>query len=139
MGVRGKGAGGGHAKPGPLKRRGQKHDRSGGWSFLSKVIDIRNDRFGTNFTQADQLFFDQVKEQAKADPEVVQRAVANPYDAFALARRGKLLDLMIDRMGENQAIVTKYIDEEEFRDVAFEQMALRIYDEIREPVDQVSP
>ena len=42
--------------------------------YLSKIIDVLNDRFGTNFTEADQLFFDQVKEQAKADAEVVQRA-----------------------------------------------------------------
>jgi type I restriction enzyme R subunit len=90
-----------------------------------------NERFGTSFTQADQLFFDQVKAQAKADTEVVQRAVANPYDGFALALRGKLLNLMIDRMGENQAIVTKYIDDKEFQDTTFAEMARRIYDEIR--------
>jgi type I restriction enzyme R subunit len=98
---------------------------------LSQIIDILNERFGTSFTQADQLFFDQVKAQAKADTEVVQRAVANPYDGFALALRGKLLNLMIDRMGENQAIVTKYIDDKEFQDTTFAEMARRIYDEIR--------
>jgi type I restriction enzyme R subunit len=29
---------------------------------LSEVIDILNERFGTNFIQADQLFFDQIQE-----------------------------------------------------------------------------
>jgi type I restriction enzyme, R subunit len=97
---------------------------------LSQIIDILNERFGTSFTPADQLFFDQVKAQAKADTEVVQRAVANPYDGFALALRGKLLDLMIDRMSENQAIVTKYIDDKEFQEATFAEMARGIYDEI---------
>jgi type I restriction enzyme R subunit len=97
---------------------------------LSQIIDILNERFGTSFTSADQLFFDQLKAQARADTEVVQRAVANPYDGFALALRDKLLNLMIDRMGENQAIVTKYIDDKEFQDATFSEMARRIYDEI---------
>ena len=55
--------------------------------YLSRIIDILNDRFGTDFTEADQLFFDQVKEELKADAEVVQRAVAKPFDNFSLALR----------------------------------------------------
>jgi type I restriction enzyme, R subunit len=31
---------------------------------LSELIDILNERFGTDFTQADQLFFDQIQEEA---------------------------------------------------------------------------
>ena len=75
-------------------------------------------------------FFDQMREQAKTDAEVVQRAVANPYDNFALSLRGKLLDLMIDRMDQNQGIVSRYINEKEFQDVTFDQLARRIYNEI---------
>ena len=31
---------------------------------LSRLIDVVNDRFGTDFNQADQLFFDQIIEAA---------------------------------------------------------------------------
>ena len=31
---------------------------------LSKLIDLLNERFGTQFTPADQLFFDQIREHA---------------------------------------------------------------------------
>ena len=34
---------------------------------LSRLIDIVNERFGTDFNQADQLFFDQIVEAAMAD------------------------------------------------------------------------
>jgi type I restriction enzyme R subunit len=33
---------------------------------LSQLIDLVNERFGTDFTQADQLFFDQIVEAAMA-------------------------------------------------------------------------
>lgn len=98
---------------------------------LSRVIDLLNDRFGTNFTEADELFFEQVREQAKQDAEVVQRAQANPFDNFALAVRQRLLDLVADRLDRNQEIVGRYMDNEEFREVAFTEMAKRIYEDIR--------
>ena len=34
---------------------------------LSQLIDVVNERFGTDFNQADQLFFDQIVEAAMAD------------------------------------------------------------------------
>ena len=34
---------------------------------LSQLIEIVNQRFGTDFTQADQLFFDQIVEAAVTD------------------------------------------------------------------------
>jgi type I restriction enzyme R subunit len=106
---------------------------------LSQVIDVLNERFGTNFTQADQLFFDQVVAQAKTDGEVVQRAEANPFDNFALALRARLKDLMIDRMDQNADIVSRYLNEREFEEVAFAEMAKRIYEEIRGAVGGSGP
>ncbi len=86
---------------------------------LSEIIEILNDRFGTDFTEADRLFFEQVKEEAKADRDVRQKATANDLDAFSLVMRQKISDLMVDRMEQNQAIVTKYLDQTDFRDIAF--------------------
>ena len=34
---------------------------------LSQLIDIVNERFGTDFNQADQLFFDQIVQAAVTD------------------------------------------------------------------------
>ena len=99
---------------------------------LSEVIEILNDRFGTNFTKADQLFFDQVKEDAKADPDVVQKARVNRLDNFSLILKQKIADLMIDRMDQNSEIVSKYMNEQEFQDLAFRELAKRIYEELRQ-------
>jgi type I restriction enzyme R subunit len=98
---------------------------------LSEIIDVLNERFGTNFTPEDQLFFEQITQRAKRDEEVVQRAQANPFDNFSLAIRQKIADFMIDRLSQNQDIVSKYFNEHEFQEMAFRELAQRIYEEIR--------
>jgi type I restriction enzyme R subunit len=98
---------------------------------LSEIIDILNERFGTSFTKVDQLFFDQVTEKAKADEEVLQKAGANAFDNFALSIREKVLDLMIERMDENAGIVARFMNEPDFQNVAFRELARKIYGEAR--------
>jgi hypothetical protein len=40
--------------------------------------------------------------------------------------------MMIDRMDQNAEIVLKYLNEDQFQEVAFKGIVKRIYDEIRE-------
>jgi type I restriction enzyme R subunit len=97
---------------------------------LSEIIELLNERFGTEFTKADQLLFDQFVEDAKADPKVVQQATANPFDNFELAMRTKLEAMMIDRMDRNESIVTKYLNDPGFREVVDRELSRRLYEEI---------
>ena len=72
-----------------------------------------------------------MKEEAKADNDVRLRATANTFDNFSLAMRKKIADLMVERMEQNQEIVTKYLDEKEFQEVAFRELVKSIYQDIR--------
>jgi type I restriction enzyme, R subunit len=99
---------------------------------LHEIIHILNERFATDFTEADQLFFDAVTKDGQADPDVQARAQANTYENFHLSIKEKLEHLIIDRMDRNQSIVAKLLNEGDLRDVAIELMAKRIYDELRE-------
>lgn len=65
---------------------------------LSQLIDILNERFGTNFKPADQLFFDSIREDATADPVLRQAAVANTMENFGYVFHKALEGLFIDRM-----------------------------------------
>ena len=47
---------------------------------LSRLIDLLNERFGTDFNQADQLFFDQITQIAIDDERLQQAAKVNPED-----------------------------------------------------------
>jgi len=46
---------------------------------------------------------------------VQQRAKANTYENFSLSIREKVEGLMIDRMDRNQDIVSKFLNEDDFK------------------------
>ncbi|QYJ75712.1 type I restriction endonuclease subunit R [Shewanella sp. FJAT-52076] len=97
---------------------------------LSEIIRVLNDRFGTNFTEEDRLFFEQIREKAANSPEVIRLRQANPFDKFQLGLRQMLEDLMIQRMSENDKIVSRYMDDKAFEDAAFAVLSKVIYDTI---------
>ena len=55
---------------------------------LSEIIERLNERSGTNFTEADRHFFEQVQAQAIRDERVSETARANPLDKFRLGSSG---------------------------------------------------
>ncbi|HPS79751.1 MAG TPA: hypothetical protein PLS53_16450, partial [Thermoanaerobaculaceae bacterium] len=101
---------------------------------LSEIIHILNERFGTAFSEVDRLFFHQIMEKACHDEQVIQTALANPLDRFQLGVRKRIEDLMIERMGENDTIVTRYMADTEFQGAAFPILAQQIFDAVRATV-----
>lgn len=99
---------------------------------LSEIITILNDRFGTAFTDEDKPFFEQIHEKAMKDDTVIQTAEANPEDKFKLGIQKLIKDLIIQRHAENDDIVTRYVEDEEFQRVAFNVLASSIYRSIRQ-------
>lgn len=76
------------------------------------------------------MFFQQIKEKACKDEQVIQTALANPLDKFELGIRRLIEDLMIERMGENDKIVTRYMADREFQGSAFPILAKEIFEAI---------
>ncbi|PMV82124.1 MULTISPECIES: type I restriction endonuclease subunit R [unclassified Pseudomonas] len=97
---------------------------------LSEIIHVLNERFGTTFTEEDRLFFDQIKARATSNSQVIQTAMANPLDKFQLGVRKVIEHLMIQRMIENDKIVTRYMDDGEFQRTAFPILAKEIFDTV---------
>src|SRR5258708_2520115 len=97
---------------------------------LSEIIGVLNERFGTSFTDEDRLFFQQIKEKAVHNERVIQTALANPLDKFALGVRKLIDDLMIERMEQNDEIVTRYMEDREFQGAAFPILAREIFNAI---------
>ncbi|PKN30168.1 MAG: restriction endonuclease subunit R, partial [Deltaproteobacteria bacterium HGW-Deltaproteobacteria-21] len=105
---------------------------------LSEIIEILNERFGTRFTEEDRLFLQQIKEKACKDRQVIQTALANPLDKFELGIRKLIEEFMIERMGENDKIVTRYMADREFQGAAFPILAKEIFETIRAKQDNHS-
>ena len=98
---------------------------------LSTLIDTLNERFGTDFNEADQLFFDQIRATAEADEKIVEAARANNFKNFASFLERVLDELFIDRMDGNEEIFSRVMTDKEFRAAAHEHLARAIFERAR--------
>jgi type I restriction enzyme R subunit len=99
---------------------------------LSQLIDLVNDRFGTDFNQADQLFFDQIVEAAVIDDGLRQAAAVNPEDKFELVFKNLLQRLFVERMDQNEELFVRYMNDASFREVVSGWMASEAYQRLRD-------
>jgi len=104
---------------------------------LSEIIETLNDRFGTDFSEADRLFFEQIKETAMQDESVLKTAAANPLDKFELGIQQIIKDLMMKRLKQNDKIVSRYMDDNLFQSVILSILAKEIYQTARTPDDLI--
>ncbi|MFY7940105.1 MAG: type I restriction endonuclease subunit R, partial [Burkholderiaceae bacterium] len=98
---------------------------------LSEIILALNERFGTAFAEEDRLFFDQIKQRATANNQVIQTAMANPLDKFQLGVRKLIDDLVVERHVVNDEIVTRYMDDDQFHRTVFPILSKEIFEAIR--------
>src|SRR3712207_3324622 len=61
------------------------------------------------------------------DHKIVQTAEANPIDKFELGIREAIESLMIQRMSENDEIVSRYMDDQDFQNAIFPLLAKEIF------------
>ncbi len=98
---------------------------------LSQLIDVVNERFGTDFNQADQLFFDQIVEAAMSDDGLRQAAAVNPEDKFELVFRNLLERIFVERMDQNEEIFVRYMNDSSFQRIVTSWMASEAYRRLR--------
>lgn len=102
---------------------------------LSELIDVLNERFGTDFNQADQLFFDQIQEEAMADQAIHQAARVNTLDNFRLVFERAFEGLAIDRMEGNEEIFGKLMADKDFCEVVTEDLLHKVFNAINASSD----
>ena len=99
---------------------------------LSQLIDTLNQRFATEFTPADQLFFDQIEATALEDKAIKQAAVVNTKDNFAPVLERHLEDLFLQRIEGNEKIFMEVMNNEELRQIVFQNLLNHIYEKINQ-------
>jgi type I restriction enzyme R subunit len=98
---------------------------------LSELIDLLNERFGTEFTKADQLFFDQISQQAMQDEQLQQAAAVNTVDDFKYVFDKAFEAIVIDRMDSNTSIFTKLMGDNDFKKLVANNLLHQIYNSLR--------
>ena len=97
---------------------------------LSRLIDIINERFGTDLNEADQLFFDQIAEAASQNENLRKAAEVNPLDKFQLVFQQVLESLFIERMELNEELFTNYMGKPELQELISEWLGSQVYDRL---------
>jgi len=101
--------------------------------YVSGHISVNSDgssitgKLGKDLNEADQLFFDQIVEEAVRVETLKQAAEANPIDKFQMVFREVLQSLFIDRMDMNEELFANYMNEPEFREQVAEWLGQQVY------------
>ena len=99
---------------------------------LSEIIEVLNERFGTEFEEADKLFFDQIEAELIQDETLQVQAKANKMDTFKYAFEDMFLNKLVERMDQNQDIFDKIIENKSFGSLVKELMMKKVYHKINE-------
>ncbi|MCH8905376.1 MAG: type I restriction endonuclease subunit R, partial [Bacteroidetes bacterium] len=98
---------------------------------LSEIIDVLNKRFGTEFNEADKLFFDQIEQEMVDDEKLSEQAQSNTIANFKFGFDDVFMEKLIDRMEQNQDIFGKIMDDKEFGALVKGYMLKKVYKRLR--------
>jgi type I restriction enzyme, R subunit len=98
---------------------------------LSSIIEVLNDRFGTDLTDLDKLLLDQFEESWVADGELADQAQNNSLDNFRLVFDKKFLQTIITSVDANEEIFKKILDDEDFRTTLGEFYLRKVYERLQ--------
>ena len=115
----------------PIMEAGTKKEKEE-LARLSEIIEILNDKFGTNFTDADKYFFTQIEEELVADEKLSEQAKNNSIGNFKFGFEDMFQNKLIERMDSNLDIFTKIMDDKTFGDVVKEWMLYKVYHRLNE-------
>ena len=101
----------GSIKPGGTRKPIDEKD------FLSTIIEKLNDIFGTEFTDVDSLSLEQIKADFAANEELIEKAKANNIEDFKFAYDRAFIDIIVNRMKQNETFFTKILNDDEFKNV----------------------
>lgn len=99
---------------------------------LSSIIERLNDRFGTNFTETDRFSIDQIKEDIINNDDLAQKAKSNTIENFKFSYDKAFLDIVINRMGQNEEFFMKILENGDFKDSIMQHLMEEVYNTFRQ-------
>lgn len=103
---------------------------------LSEIIKVLNEKFGTEFEEADRLFFEQIEEELMSDETLQKQAKVNKIDTFKYAFNDMFTDKLIERMDQNQDIFEKILEDKAFGDLVKKMMLKSVYGRLNESIGE---
>ena len=94
---------------------------------LSEIIRKINERFGTNITETDRLFTDQVANDLVFDPKIQVEAAANDEASFAVGFDKTWINALTGRLATNEEFGFELLDNADLRAALLEEYRPDIY------------
>lgn len=101
---------------------------------LSIIIEKLNKQFGTEFEEADRLFFEQIETALIQNENLKNQAKANKIDTFKFAFEETFLEKLIERMEQNEEIFERILEDQSFGSLVKELMMKNVYTRLNEEV-----
>lgn len=98
---------------------------------LSEVIRRINERFGTNISDTDRLFVDQVATDLVSDEKIQVQALANDEKSFGVGFDKTWVGALTGRMSANEKFAFELLDNQELRAALLEEYRPDIYKRAR--------
>lgn len=98
---------------------------------LSQIIEYFNEHFGTDFTESDKLFFDQIEQDMMVDSKLKKQAQNNSKDNFKFVLKDALEDKAYKRMDQNQKIFIKMMNDGDFHEAIVNYFVEKVYKAFR--------
>jgi len=97
---------------------------------LDKLIKELNETFTTEFTLADQLFFESVEKFARENPDIVDAANNNPLPSFMNYFNTQVDDLLVGLFEQFGESVSKVLNNPQIKNKVCRRLAKQIYDNV---------
>ncbi|MGI8757131.1 MAG: type I restriction endonuclease [Acidimicrobiales bacterium] len=94
---------------------------------LSTIIDRFNERYGTDWSDADRLFPDAIEEDLVNDEHIQLEAAGNTLDAFKVGFDDTYLSAIASRLDRNEKVAAQLLDDPELRAALTAEYLPRIY------------
>jgi len=99
--------------------------------FLSRIIDEVNERFGTDFTEGDKVFFAELQTRLAGNETLSQSAKTNTKDALKLVFAHIFEDQLHTMVESNFDIYKKIVENAEFGKFVKEKMFEEVYGKLK--------
>ena len=98
-----------------------------GTAPLSEIIEVINERFGTDWSPEDRLLFEQISGDMVADQKLATQARANSKEQFKEVFEPRVLKAFVERKGRNEKIIGDFMSNEAMRTMIIGAMLEDVY------------
>jgi len=99
---------------------------------LSELIRIFNEHFGTDFTESDKLFVEQIEQDMMTDKKLKKQAQNNSKENFRYEFKDTFEDKAYKRMDQNQEIFIKMMNDDDFQKAIVNHLLEKVYQGFQE-------